>query len=204
MQAPDEGAGMRRWTRLAMVVLLTTGLAQAQEYSVKQVEEIGGTIAKKIQKTLKRKLKQAKKKGGLEAMAEYCVEKSLRDIEAIRQKYGKDLQVKRVSLGNRNPKNAPSADEATMLKAIDMLVKANAFLPKTIVQAHEDGSYKLYAPITLNSRTCKKCHGDKEAIDPKIVKYFASKYKEDKGYGFHSGDLRGAIVVTFPAPKESE
>jgi len=189
----------------ALLALLFAGMVQAEEYSVKQVQEIGGKIAKEIQKTLKHKLKKAKKKGGIEAMAEYCAEKSLKDIDAIRQKYDKGLTVRRVSLGHRNPKNAPkSEDEEKMLKALDLLVKANAFLPKTIVQAHEDGSYKLYAPITLNSRTCKKCHGDKESIDPKIVKYFASKYKDDKGYGFHSGDLRGAIVVTFPPPKEDE
>ena len=195
---------MRRWMQALLVGALFCVGAAAQEYSVKEVQKIGGKISKEVQKTLKRKLKQAKKSGGLEAMAEYCAEKSLTDIDAIRRKYGKELSVRRVSLGHRNPKNAPKADEKKMLEAMDLLVKANAFLPKTIVQAHEDGSYKVYAPITLNSRTCKKCHGDKESIDPKIVKYFASKYKDDKGYGFHSGDLRGAIVVTFPAPKEEE
>jgi len=195
---------MKRWMQVILLSTLFSGLLIAEEYSVKQVEEIGGKISKEIQKTLKHKLKKAKKKGGIEAMAEYCAEESLKDIDAIRKKYGKDLRVRRVSLGHRNPKNAPKKDEEKMLKALDLLVKANAFLPKTIVQAHEDGSYKLYAPITLNSRTCKKCHGDKDTIDPKIVKYFASKYKDDKGYGFHSGDLRGAIVVEFPAPKEDE
>ncbi len=195
---------MRRWMQVMMLAAIFSGLVMAEEYSVKEVQKIGAKISKEVQKTLKHKLKKAKKKGGLEAMAKYCAEESLKDIDAIRQKYGKELGVRRVSLGYRNSKNAPKADEAKMLEALDLLVKANAFLPKTIVQAHEDGSYKVYAPITLNSRTCKKCHGDKESIDPKIVKYFASKYKDDKGYGFHSGDLRGAIVVTFPAPKEEE
>ena len=195
---------MRNGIRIFLAILIFSGMLNAQEYSLKQVQEIGGKIAKEIQKSLKHNLKKAKKKGGIEAMAEYCAEESSKDIEAIGKKYGKELRVKRVSIGHRNPKNAPKKDEEAMLKGLDMLVKANAFLPKTIVQAHEDGSYKLYAPITLNSRTCKKCHGDKDAVDPKIVKYFASKYKEDKGYGFHSGDLRGAIVVEFPAPKESD
>jgi len=195
---------MNLWMKVVLAASLCAMGVEAGEYTLKEVEQVGGKIAKEVQKTINRKLKKAKKRGGLEAMAEYCAEKSLKDIDAIRQKYGKDLSVRRVSLGNRNPKNAPKEDEKKMLEALDLLVKANAFLPKTIVQAHEDGSYKLYAPVTLNSRTCKKCHGDKEAVDPKIVKYFASKYKEDKAYGFHSGDLRGAIVVAFPPPKEDE
>ncbi|WP_456323857.1 Tll0287-like domain-containing protein [Hydrogenimonas sp.] len=196
---------MKRGIRLLLLSMIFSGLvAMAEDYSVKQVEKVGGKIAKKIQKTLKHKLKKAKKRGGLEAMAKYCAEESLKDIDAIRRKYGKELSVKRVSLRPRNPKNAPKKDEEKILEALDYLVKANAFLPKTIVQAHEDGSYKLYAPITLNSRTCKKCHGDRAAVDPKIVKYFASKYPDGKGYGYHTGDLRGAIVVAFPPPKEDE
>jgi len=155
---------MRRWMQVMMLAAIFSGLVMAEEYSVKEVQKIGAKISKEVQKTLKHKLKKAKKKGGLEAMAKYCAEESLKDIDAIRQKYGKELGVRRVSLGYRNSKNAPKADEAKMLEALDLLVKANAFLPKTIVQAHEDGSYKVYAPITL----------------------------------------RGAIVVTFPAPKEEE
>jgi len=195
---------MRKWGKVIGLSLLATSLVYGGEYTLKDVKKIGAKITKEVQKKLKHQLKKAKKHGGLEEMARYCAEESLKDIDAVRMKYGKDLRVRRISLGNRNPKNAPQKDEVDMLKAFDLMVKANAFLPKTVVQAHEDGSFKLYAPVTLNSRTCKKCHGDKEAVAPKIVKYFASKYRDDKGYGFHSGDLRGAIVVTFPASKEED
>ncbi|BDY12907.1 Tll0287-like domain-containing protein [Hydrogenimonas cancrithermarum] len=195
---------MRGLLRLLLFSVLIVGIAGATEYSLKDVEKIGGKIVKEIKKTMKRKLKKAKKSGGLEAMAEYCAENSFKDIEAIGEKYGIDLHVKRISFGNRNPKNAPKKDEEMMLKALDMMAKAGAFMPKTVVQAKEDGSFKLYAPLIMNSRACKKCHGDKAAIDPKIVNYFAKKYPQDRGYGFHSGDLRGAIVVEFPAPEDLE
>jgi len=77
-------------------------------------------------------------------------------------------------------------------------------MPKSIIQAKEDGSFKLYSPIVMNSRYCKKCHGDKKLVDPKIRKIFEKKYPNDKAYGFQIGDLRGAVVVEFPATKSED
>ena len=195
---------MAKYIKAWLLIVVLTISANAGEYSLKEVKKVGGEVAKEVRKKLKKGLREAKKSGGLEAMAKYCAEKSLKDIEAIEKKYGNGLHVKRISFGNRNPENVPKKDEEAMLKALDMMAKAGAFLPKTVVQAKEDGSFKLYAPITMNRRTCKKCHGDKVSIDPKIADYFAKKYLRDKGYGFRSCDLRGAIVVTFPAPQEHE
>lgn len=176
----------------------------AKEYTLKDVQDIGNKIVKEVKKTLKHKMRDAKKRGGLEAVAKYCMEESYEDIKKIEKKYGKDIHVKRVSLYYRNPKNKASKDEEKILKAFDLLVQAGAYMPKSIVQAKEDGGYKLYSPIVMTSRYCKNCHGDKKSVDPKIRKMFEKKYPDDKSYGFQTGDLRGAIVVEFPVTKSEE
>ncbi len=179
---------------------LVTAFLFAKEYNLKEVQEIGNKVAKEVKKTLKHKVREAKKKGGLEAVAKYCMEESRKDIENIEKKY-QDIKVRRVSLHSRNSKNQAAKDEEDILRAFELLAKAGAYMPKSVVQADEEGGFKLYSPIVMNSRYCKKCHGDKSIVDPKLRKIFEKKYPNDKSYGFHIGDLRGAVVVEFPAPK---
>jgi len=65
--------------------ILAVGTLLGKEYSVKEVQNIGEKVAKEVKKTLKKRVRDAKKKGGLEAVAKYCMEESHKDIEKFKK-----------------------------------------------------------------------------------------------------------------------
>lgn len=101
----------------------------------------------------------------------------------------------RVSLKNRNLSNAATKDEVAILKAMELLSKANAYLPQSIIQIDEAGDYKYYRPITLSKRECLSCHGKAENMQEKLRLSLDEHYPNDKALNYNRGDFRGAFVV---------
>ena len=141
-------------------------------------------------------LKKAIKKDGIIGGARFCAIKSLGVIKKLDKDLGENISIKRISLRNRNPKSTPTKDEKSILIALSLLEKSSTYLPKQITQVVDDGVYKIYSPATMSKKVCKKCHGFKGNINPKVSKLFLEKYPDDQAYGFKAGEVRGAVVVT--------
>jgi len=181
---------------ISSLVLSTLFFANAQELSIDKVKEIASKATSELNSKLKKELKKAKRADKTKGMATFCIDDSLKIIENMNDKLGSKVQIKRVSLNNRNEKSKALEDEVKILKAFELIQKSDAYVPKQIVQIIDDDTYKVYSPIEMKSRDCKKCHGLEKKVDKESKKRFSEIYKNDNGYGHKSGDIRGAVVVT--------
>jgi vacuolar-type H+-ATPase subunit I/STV1 len=182
------------------ILFLLFGFANflnAQELTLDEVKKKALTVTKEFESKLKKELKNAKREGGIKAMTEYCINDSKKILEKMNNKYNPQISIKRVSLNNRNSKAKPLEDEVKILKAFDLIQKSDAYEPEQIVQVISDTKYKVYSPIQMNSRDCKKCHGLENKVNKESQKRFFEVYKNKKGFGHKSGDIRGAVVVTI-------
>jgi ABC-type transporter MlaC component len=148
----------------------------AQEFTKESVQKLAHDVIKEYNSTLKKELKDAKK---------------------LNEKYAPKVSIKRISLNNRNEKAKADESEEKILKAFELIAKSDAYQPDEIVQVIDDNTFKVYSPITMNSRDCKKCHGVEKKVDKKSKDRFFEVYKNNNAYGYKSGDVRGAVVVTI-------
>jgi len=146
-------------------------------------------------KTLKSHMKQNMKKGGPKQAAKFCSNRATKIEAEINAKYKDGISVKRVSLKYRNPDNAPTPDEFSVLKQIQKDHNQHKQIPKMIVKQVGQNKYKVYKPIFLKKNVCLKCHGDKQHRDEEAYKIIKAKYPNDKAINYKAGDFRGAFVV---------
>lgn len=183
---------------LVFGLVLTSFLyAEAEELTLEKVKEIASKATKEFNSKLKKELKKAKRADGTKGMTNYCIDDSMKMLEKLDKKLGSKVSIKRISLNNRNEKSKALEDEIKILQSFDLIQKSDAYVPKQIVQIVDDNTYKVYSPIEMKSRDCKKCHGLEKKVDKESKKRFSQVYKNDKGYGHKSGDIRGAVVVTI-------
>lgn len=187
-----------------MKKLLISGLVlsyfcflNANELSFDEVKELALKASSEYESKLKKELKKAKRDSGLEGMTNFCIDESTKILEEIDKKYGSKVSIKRISLNNRNDKAKALEDETNILQSFDLIQKSDAYLPKQIVQIVDDNTYKVYSPIEMKSRDCRKCHGLEKKVDKDLKKRFFNVYKNNKAYGYKSGEVRGAVVVSI-------
>lgn len=150
----------------------------------------------KLHTILSSNVKAKYQQEGVLSAAKFCTSESYSKIKELNKELGDRVFIKRVSFFNRNPSSYPQKDEVNIVKAFDLIEKSDAYLPKEVVQMVGYDRYKVYFPATMSGKTCKKCHGETSMVDPSIQKLFKEKYPYDKGYGFKSGEVRGAVIVT--------
>ncbi len=110
-----------------------------------------------------------------------------------------ELDVRRVSFKNRNPKNVPDEVEAEILHKYESLLKKN----KLTSDVETFGKYKLngkeilrYMKPIIVEKKCLKCHGNMKTIPQNVRSFLREKYPKDKAVNYKVGDLRGAISIT--------
>ena len=177
---------------LCIMLLADDAVLIPKEIALQKAKHAVHKLHTLLSSTVKTKYRQ---EGPLSA-AKFCALESYSKIKEMNKKLGSNISIKRVSFFNRNPNAYPQKDEVNILKAFDLIERSAAYMPKEIVQAMGYDTYKVYFPATMSSKTCKKCHGEKSIVNPKIQKLFEDNYPYDKAYGFKSGEVRGAVVVT--------
>jgi hypothetical protein len=55
-------------------------------------------------------------------------------------------------------------------------------------------------PITT-AQACTRCHGPRQALEPKVLEVLAKRYPRDAATGFEKGDRRGWFWVEVPKKK---
>ncbi len=179
------------------LILLSFLFANAEELTLEKVKEVASKATSELNSKLKKELKKAKRDDKIKGMASFCIDDSKKIIDKIDKKYGSKVSIKRVSLNNRSEKSKALENEINILKAFDLIQKSDAYQPKQIVQIVDENTYKVYSPIEMRSRDCKKCHGLEKKVDKDSKKKFSDVYKNNNGYGHKSGEIRGAVVVTI-------
>ncbi|HEX8988340.1 MAG TPA: DUF3365 domain-containing protein [Rhodocyclaceae bacterium] len=138
-------------------------------------------------------------KGGPVGAISTCRDKAPAMAKSLSEATG--MQIRRVSLKNRNPKAAPDAWEREMLEEFDRRAAAGEN-PATLEAAAtvvEDGKpVRRYMKALPTQELCLMCHGTSDTIGQDVAGKLKELYPDDKAVGYHAKEVRGAITVKKP------
>ena len=148
---------------------------------------------------LKSELVTAMQAGGALNAIEVC---NTRAPEIARQaSVDSGMSLSRVSLRNRNPRNAPNDWQTAVLRDFEQRKQAGEAVDNlswsATVETGQGKEYRFMKAIPT-APVCLACHG--EDLAPAVAEKIAELYPADKATGFRTGDIRGAFVVTRPLP----
>lgn len=183
-------------TLLAAALAVLSVSAFAQEGNmVQEMRETAMSMPPKLLDVLNAEIK---KSGHAEAMS-VCREKAPAMAKALSE--AKGVQIRRVSLKNRNPKAVPDAWERAVLEDFDRRAAAGE-KPVTLERGEvvAEGGRKTYRYMKAlpTMQPCTNCHGDPATMKPAVIEKLASLYPQDRAVGYKVGDIRGAITLKKP------
>lgn len=142
---------------------------------------------------------EIKKSGHAEAMV-VCRDKAPAMAKALSE--AKGMQIRRVSLKNRNPKAVPDAWERKVLE--DFEKRTNAGEKPSMLEASEivmdDNNQRVlrYMKALPTQDLCLACHGTDDRLDKDVKAKLKELYPDDKAVGYSAAEIRGAITVKKP------
>jgi hypothetical protein len=148
------------------------------------------TATAELKKTLMAQLKEKMSESPVNAV-EFCSKNALAITKQVAEKNG--INIKRVSIKNRNPQNSADLMDARVITAFEDALKKNKKLPE-FATVNDGGKLKYYEPLVI-SEACVVCHGKDGAIAKETADKIKKIYPTDKATGYEIGDLRGVIVV---------
>lgn len=162
------------------------------------VQEAMRTAAMDLMGSLKSKLVQELQAGGPASAVKVCSEVA----QEIASKHSDEsMNVRRVSLKVRNPKDTPDAWERERLEALHDL-HAQGSLPKEQFFVVEQGGqrYARYLKPIEIQKPCLSCHGPEDQLGEEVKARLRELYPQDEATGYQLGDLRGAVSVRASLP----
>jgi hypothetical protein len=122
----------------------------------------------------------------------------------VTEEFSKDVgvEIRRISLKYRNPKDRPDEWEEARLREWEKLAAAGKLPASAEETVSENGRkyYRYLRPIKVEGM-CLVCHGSGDQVPPEVREVLAERYARDKAIGYKAGDLRGAFSVTVALPK---
>lgn len=188
---------------LLVSCILSQFFLQTPGESVKneeRIKEIGEMASVKLLRTLKGELESALSERGPLGAVEVCSVSATRLTKEVSARMYPGISIKRTSFRYRNPKNAPTEDEAKALRYFEKELREKNKLPPYYIQrviARGKVEYNYYKPI-VTEPLCLTCHGDKRSMSLELLKKIHELYPEDNATGYGIGDLRGAVRVAIP------
>jgi len=107
--------------------------------------------------------------------------------------------VRRIALKERNPGAAPDGELRERLEQLAAAPLSADGKPAVMQWSSGSGSATrthYMRAIPMKEQPCAACHGT--AIAPDVQAKLAELYPADKATGFKPGDMRGAILVSWP------
>ncbi len=185
---------MKHTFKLSLLALILSGCASTPN-TTHLVDEARQTAGGLIN-TLGGELKGAMTSGGPVAAIGVCKERAPRIAAEAAQRTG--MQIKRVSLKNRNPKGVPDAWENEALASLEQRLAAGE-KPETLethgVVNTPDGKVFRYAKALVTQPACLNCHGPAENLSPDVKAKLATEYPDDKAIGYTAGMIRGILSI---------
>lgn len=170
-----------------LIALLGATVVFAQDsVDVQKHKMAAGELKKTLMAQLKAKLSESPA-----GAVEFCSKNAMDITKQIAVKNG--LNIKRVSIKNRNPQNAADAMDAKVMAAFEEALKKDKKMPE-FATVQDAGKIKYYEPLVI-SEACVICHGKEASIAKETADKIKKLYPNDKAVGYEIGDLRGLIVV---------
>jgi hypothetical protein len=130
-----------------------------------------------------------------------CKDEAPRMARAASEQTG--WQVRRVSLGNRNPMAVPDAWERKALEAFDRSQAAGtdpSKLERWEVVTENGQPVRRYMRALPTQPLCVQCHGTSDKLGAGVAERLAQLYPNDRGTGYGVGQIRGAMTLRQPGP----
>lgn len=181
-------------TLATLPLFLLAGCASTPDTS-NLVAESRQTAGGLIQ-TLGGELKAAMTAGGPAQAIGVCKDRAPKIAAEAAQRTG--MQIKRVSLKNRNPKGVPDAWETEALASLEKRLAAGE-KPETLdlhgVVNTPEGKVFRYAKALVTQPACLNCHGPAENLSPEVKAKLSAEYPNDKAIGYTAGMIRGVLSI---------
>ena len=185
---------MKQALSLSLLTMALAGCASTpntDQLAAEARQTAGGLI-----QTLSGELKTAMTAGGPVQAIGVCKEKAPKIAAEAAQRTG--MQIKRVSLKNRNPKAVPDAWESEALAGLEKRLAAGE-KPETLdthsVVSTPNGKVFRYAKALVTLPVCGNCHGPVENLSPEVKAKLAAEYPDDKATGYAPGMIRGVLSI---------
>lgn len=175
------------------------------ENSLSEVEKTafrdqGKAIAGATFTALSGQLKAAMQEGGVEQAIQYCNLNAAPIVDSLSKAH--NAIIGRTTLRERNPQNAPTKEEKSVLEAYRSLAAAGGEL-KPVIKQLEGQDVAFYAPIRVNA-FCLQCHGKVgETLQTEDYAVIQQHYPADKAIDYADGDLRGMWSIRFKQKSEN-
>jgi|YNPMSStandDraft_1061717.scaffolds.fasta_scaffold32532_2 hypothetical protein len=192
---------MRRLGLFASALGALLAVSVGQQASETALREQARAAADALLQRLVGRLNQEYQQGGAGRGVQVCAQVAQTLTREVAREQG--VQMRRVSLKNRNPRNAPDAWERQILQRWERDLQAGKPIGEVGEWRTQQGQrvYRYMRPIMLAMPLCLECHGDPQNIKPEVRRLIRQNYPNDKATGYKLGDLRGAFSITI-APKE--
>lgn len=151
-------------------------------------------ITKAFGGALKKELVAAMKAGGPMTALEVCNKVAIPITMQSAKEQG--AEIKRVSLKNRNPDNAPNEWQSKVLQDFDKRAASGEPIAKMAYAGviENNGKKQLHFMKALpTGKLCLSCHGSELSTD--VAAKVKTLYPNDKAIGYAENQVRGAIVV---------
>lgn len=150
-------------------------------------------------RVLQQLLSEEMKQGGYAGAVRSCAENAQVVTEEFSRERG--LEIRRVSLKYRNPKDALDEWETQHLKAWAKQAEAGQAAAPVEETVTENGRrfLRMMKPISLQA-VCLGCHGPTTQIAPDVKEALDAHYPRDKATGYKVGDVRGAFSAVVALP----
>ncbi|MCC5945255.1 MAG: DUF3365 domain-containing protein [Bernardetiaceae bacterium] len=165
-------------------------------FNEEDFQRLGEHITREGQNAMLAQVAAAMQAGGVANAMQYCHEAAIPLTDSISLAHG--VQVRRVAVRHRNPKNAPQNDLEKDMIAQFVSTNMQAPAQDIVKEDKEEGVVHYFKPIYLGMPTCLKCHGTVgESLAEGDAQLIDKLYPEDKAKGFSEGEFRGLWHLTF-------
>jgi hypothetical protein len=201
------GVIMKYVSVVLFVLLLIPGCTGKKEQKIEALDEQKVILAcDRLISDFKSKLKQellaALAEGGPENAISVCYMRAQTIADSFSQIAG--VEIKRVSLRQRNPRYNPDEYELAVLNEFDVSESQDR-QSKTGYTTDESGikQFRYMRGIRMG-QLCLKCHGNPEQFSAELRVALNKHYPDDPAFGYEAGQSRGAFSILIKNPESAE
>lgn len=187
---------------LAPVLLILSACmskgAASRDAPAASISQKSAALADRFQADLQGQLMAAMQQGGAAGAIAVCHEVAPAIAQSLSDESG--AQIRRIALKQRNPSALAQGDMRQKLEELAASPLGPDGKPASVQWtsgAGKSARVHYLRAIPMKEQPCAACHGTNVA--PDVQARIRELYPDDRATGFRSGDLRGAIAISWPA-----
>lgn len=154
-------------------------------------------VAQAFQQQLKAQLVAALQSGGPVAAVSVCKDAAPAIAASMSEESG--AKVSRIAAKHRNPQGGVPDEMLAQYDALAKQPMVNGKPANRIWRSGEGDQAQVHflSAIPMQAQPCSVCHGNN--IAPALQTHIDALYPGDQATGFVPGDMRGALLISWPA-----